>query len=231
MKKFLVASVVMASMVVLAVSQSSAQSIASWDVGGTGSPFLTTKAAGTSDAFLNSIPVLSRGGGLLGNSGGSSFASTNWNNTANFDQNSAYITITVTPLAGYQLSLTDLKYSVNGSNTLPNQGMWGYSDGGGAFVDEAQFAIPFTGAGLVTWNFTPFTTVNSVEFRFWAWGTTSISGGTGSVGGSGRIFNTSGVDLEVDGTTSAVPEPSTLSLIGFGLVGMLAFARRRFSRS
>jgi hypothetical protein len=232
MKKFLVASAVVAAMVVLGAFKSSAQ-IATWDVAGTGTPFLSSLVAGTSDGFLASVPSLTRGGGLLGNSAGSSFANTNWNNTATFNKDLSYMTFTVAATGGYQLNLTDLKYSINGSNTLPNQGQWGYSlDGGATFTMQPIFAtsnIQLT--SLSTWDFADFTTPNTVEFRFWAWGTVSASGAIGASSGSGRINNIAGSDLVLDGTTSAVPEPSTLSLIGFGILGMLAFSRRRFSRS
>ena len=43
--------------------------------------------------------------------------------------------------------------------------------------------------------------------------------------------NIAGNDLILNGTVTAVPEPSTLTMIGLGMVGTLAFARRRFSRS
>ena len=205
MKKFLVASVVVASVVILAASKSSAQTIAAWDVAGHGTPFDATLVAGTSDLNLSAVPSLGRVG-VLGNSAGNSFGSTNWNNTASFDQNNSYISFTVTPTGGYQLNLADLRYSVNGSNTLPNQGQWGYSDGGASFVLQSAFGIPFGGGALATWNFADFSTVNSVEFRFWAWGTTSINGAaTSLIGGSGRIFDTTGNDLVLDGTTSAIP--------------------------
>ena len=109
MKKFLIASVGLVTVVVLAASQASAQ-LATWDVAGQGSPFSTTLVAGTSDGNLASVPVLSRGGGLLGNSAGNSFAATNWNNTATFDQNVDYFSFTVTP------------------------GCWGYTDSYGSEV-------------------------------------------------------------------------------------------------
>jgi hypothetical protein len=173
----------------------------------------------------------------LGNSAANSFAATNWNNTATFDENLSYYSFTVGPDAGFNLALTDLSFRVNGSNTLPNNGRWGYSIDAGSFVlgtggDGGQMTMTLAG-GLFSWDFTDFTVNDgsSAEFRFWVFGTTSVNGGTAVVGGSGRILNGSGNDLVLNGTVEAVPEPSTLSLIGFGILGMLAFARRRFSRS
>ena len=230
MKKFLIASMGLVAAVVLAASQSSAQ-IVTFDVAGQGSPFNST-ISGVS-AGNEAAVTLSRGGGLLGNSAGNSFAATNWNNTATFNQNVDYFSFTVSPNAGYTLTLTDLKYAVNGSGTLPNDGQWGYSlDGGATFTMQPGFVIGQNlPSSLATWDFADFTSAGPVEFRFWAWGTTAINGtiAVGSAGGSGRIGNLTGNDLVLDGTV--VPEPSTIALIGFGLVSMLAFGRRRFSRS
>lgn len=221
------------ALLILAASQVSAQ-VSAWDVAGQGTPFSATLNASSSDANLASTPVLSRGGGLLGNSAGNSFAATNWNNTATFDKDTSYFSFTVDPAGGYQVNLTTLQYVVNGSGTLPNTGQWGYStDGGSTFTMQSTFTIPQPSqSALSTWDFTDFSSGSAVEFRFWAWGTTAINNANGaSLGGSGRIQNITGNDLVLNGSLELVPEPSTLSLIGFGILGMVAFARRRFSRS
>jgi hypothetical protein len=231
MKKIVIASVAFLTVVVMGATKSSAQ-VAAWDVAGQGSPFSVTLNANTPAGNLTGVPVLSRGGGLLGNSAANSFGGTNWNNTATFDQTKSYYTFTVTPAGGFQLNLTTLQYTVNGSGTLPNTGQWGYStDGGTTFTLQTAFTIPQAGGALSTWDFADFGSSSAVEFRFWAWGTTAINSVNGAaVGGSGRIFNTSGNDLVLNGSVDVIPEPSTLSLIGFGILGMVAFARRRFNR-
>ena len=161
-----------------------------------------------------------------------SFNSSNWNITASLSTNDFYITFTVSAAAGYQLNMTSLDYAMNGSNTAPGTDQWGFStDGGATWTMEDPFHVHNPQVSSVSnWDFADVS-ATSVQFRFWAYGTTSISGGTSSIGGTTRINNISGNDLVLNGTVSAIPEPSTLSLIGLGIVGMLAFSRRRFSRS
>jgi hypothetical protein len=74
-------------------------------------------------------------------------------------------------------------------------------------------------ATLSNWDFADVS-ATSVEFRFWAYGTNSIYNTTSLIGGTTRINNIAGNDLILNGTVTAVPEPSTLSMIGLGLFGM-----------
>jgi hypothetical protein len=224
-----VASMMLAAMVVVA-SKTSAQ-IAAWDVQGHGTPADTTLAASSSAANLTLAPSLSRVT-VLGTPTGNSFNSTTWDLTAALATNTNYITFTATAAAGYQLNLTSLDYVMNGSGTAPGTDQWGFStDSGATWIMETPFnmlnAAPTSSS---SWNFTDVS-ASSVQFRFWAYGTTSINGGVPAAGGTTRIANITGNDLVLNGTVTAIPEPSTLTLIGLGFVGMLAFARRRFSRS
>jgi PEP-CTERM motif-containing protein len=230
MNKFIITGSMVMAVLVLAASRSSAQ-IAAWDVQGTGSPAVVTLAATTFDPNLSAAPVLGRVD-VGGTAAANSFNSSNWNITATLATNDNYLTFTVNAAAGYTLNMTSLSYAMNGSNTAPGNDQWGFSsDGGATWTMEPTFNVhnPQV-SSLSNWDFADVS-VTSVEFRFWAYGTNSIAGGTSSIGGTTRINNIAGNDLILNGTVTAVPEPSTLSMIGLGLFGMLAFARRRFSRS
>lgn len=69
-----------------------------------------------------------------------------------------------------------------------------------------------------------------MEFRFWAYGSTSINGGTPSANGTVRIGNIAGNDLMLNGSTEIIPKPSKAVLVVMGLLGAYRFSRRRFNR-
>jgi hypothetical protein len=208
--------------IALAVQSSYAQIIAAWDVQGTG----TSDNTGLTPTTLTSNVSVSGLGrtGVTWVNAGNSFNSNSWNTTNTFNASDDYINFTITPDAGYQVTYTSLQFAMNGSNTAPSQGRWGYSINGGTFT---TFDFTLTNsASSNTWDFADFTTSLPVEFRFWAYGTTAINGGTSAAGGTVRIANVSGNDLVLNGSVAAIPEPSTYALIALGL-GALYFLRRK----
>ncbi|HEY4283816.1 MAG TPA: PEP-CTERM sorting domain-containing protein [Chthoniobacterales bacterium] len=204
-----------------------------WDVAGHGSPADTSLTASTIGPDISGMPALTRTG-LTANGAGNSFNSTNWNVSGTFDETNQYIGFTLT--AANPISLTDLNYAVNGSNTAPNMGEWGYRvNGSGSFTLQGTFALanaaPTT---LSTWDFADvhLNSGDSVEFRFWAFGTTAInSTAAAATSGTVRIANlpTAGNDdLVLNGNpAAAIPEPTTIGLLGLGLIGTWAVGYRR----
>jgi hypothetical protein len=219
------------AVIALALTTVRADVMDAWDVSGHGSPFDPTLGATTIAPNLSTAPglnTLSRTT-VNGTSANNSFNSNNWN-TGAFDQNTNYISFTIQPNSGFSVTLTSLDYAMNGSNTAPRAGMWGYSIAGGSFVFQSQFSLLNAApASLSTWDFSDFTTNQQVEFRFWAFGTTPIgTGSASSTGGTVRIANIAGDDLILNG--SVIPEPATVALLGVGLLGVVSFVRRRARR-
>jgi hypothetical protein len=213
------------------VGQASAQCFGcptvAWDVAGHGTPVDSALPATTvQDGFSTAVGLntLSRVG-VTGVAAGNSFNSTGWNNTSTFNQNSQYITFTLQPSV-LGVLVANLGFAINGSNTAPNTGRWGYSVDGGAFVLFPDFTIfnPQL-SSLAVFNFAPVFVApgQNVEFRFWASGNIAINGGSASSSGTVRIANIAGNDLILN-----VPEPSAIVLIATGMAGLLAFLSRRY---
>lgn len=165
---------------------------------------------------------------------GNSFNSNTWNTTNTLNTATNFISFTAAPAAGFDLTLTSLSYAMNGSNTAPRTGQWGYSIDGGAFTLQPTFnLLQPTAVATSNWDFSDFTVANgsSVTFAFFAFGTTSINGGTSAASGTIRISNITGNDLILNGSlaASAIPEPATYGIMAAGAAGLVVFFRRRKS--
>ena len=207
-------------------TQASANILA-WDVTGTGSPLNATLAATTIDSGIANTPTLSRVG-VLGVAAGAAYNNNNWNNAATFNEGNFYVTFSLV-VGASPITLDSLDYAINGSNTAPASGRWGFSINGGSFTtfdftitnpqpaanSSINLGSAVAGAG------------DTVEFRWWQFGTVNVTGGTAATTGTARIANSATVGNDLQLNYSIIPEPSTVMLIGVGLVGLLAFVRRR----
>ncbi len=132
-----------------------------------------------------------------------------------------YVGFTVTPLAGKQMTLTNLTY------IQPYQGAdfysWGYRVGDGAWnIFTGQIALTGSSA-LKNFVFTqPVVTTEAVEFGFFAATASPSTDVYVTIDSSNRN------DIQLNGTVAAVPEPSTYALLlGAGAVALILARRRK----
>lgn len=201
--------------------------ILGWDVSGTNSSTslgATTISSGLDTTGFNS---LSRNG-VTYSSAGNAFSSNSWNITDTFNASDDYLSFSLSPSTGNSLVLKQVSFASNGSNTGPATFRMGYSINGGAFVLSSTYTTTASITAKV-WDFADvaISDTDTVEFRFWAYGATSINGGASAAAGTYRLGNLAGNDLVLTG----VPEPMTYGVGVAGLLGLIAFARFRRARA
>jgi hypothetical protein len=117
-----------------------------------------------------------------------------------------------------------------GSNTGPENFQLQYSTDGSTFTPDGSVIVP-----LSAWTGTAAKSLSTIVsepdhswdgdatlyFRLVDTSTTSVNGATVAPAGTDRVDNFTVV------STSVIPEPSTVVLVGAGLVGLLALRRRR----
>ncbi len=217
-------------------AQGFAQAIVGWDVNGLSAYGVSPFAPGTSDANLT-VVGLTRGTGVgtAPTAAGNAWGGTDWNNgstlittQADAISTSHFVTFSITPKAGYQMSLSSISaYNIRRTGTGPTTGIWQYSlDGttfnniGTAITWGSTTTSPGNSQGSISLSgISPLQNVaagTTVTFRVVNWGASS----------SGAWYfnnlSTVGNDLVINGTVSqassgspVITSPTTASATAF----------------
>jgi hypothetical protein len=128
------------------------------------------------------------------------------------DQASAkYFFFTVTPDAGYFITLTGLDFIYNATGASAQNVGWSIGT-----TSQDGFARAGTQAYAYSDTITPLVITEATQIRIQGWGATST-------GGNFRLDN-----VVLNGTVTAIPEPATMSLLGLGALAMVL--RRKLSK-
>ncbi len=169
---------------------------------------------------LVTTSIITPNGGLT-RAGTSPNNITGWDVSPTINVNSGKsLTYDISVADGYEMTLTSFEFGCNAIGTGATRltlGAWGYRVDGGDWVLN-QFSLPSVNT-FQTWTFSETVVVRDIiEFGFFAAGATQPGGIVQATG------QRTGDDLIVNGTITAVPEPSSLLL---GALASLAFLRRR----
>ena len=183
-----------------------------------------TNAAGVSPSSL----IL--GAGLSGDANANRFGGSGWFNTGNTAGGNtlgeavagdSFIELTVTPTAGFEVSLTSLLFSWQRSTTGPSSLSLRSSADSYVLTLGTVAGLPTTistGNNLTITGLASFSTATT--FRLYGYGATSAAG-TGGFDTATDVAN-----VQLNGTIVAVPEPTVGSLL-FGAVSVAGLRRRR----
>jgi hypothetical protein len=179
------------------------------DVGSTISTF-TFNNLGAAGVF--SLPLGTNLNAQAGYVSGNSVSYNNW--SANSTTTKYFqVTVNMTGYQGLVLSY-DIQRSAGGSKT---NSIWYSTDGGATFTSFVETFLSVSGAYAPSFtndmsSITALDNNANVVLRFYPY--------LSNAGGTYRVDN-----INIDAT--AIPEPSTMLLVGVGLVGLVALRRRR----
>lgn len=193
-----------------------------------------TAASNTQNSTFSEIGIatssMTRGAGISNNNAANSFRGTGFSNDGIALTNTDYFQFAVNSSGLYIFSIESLAGNFNGTGTFsasPGVTMhWAYS------LDGTSFSLAATdfvrvGTGPSTYTFTgadaaALTDISSATFRLFASGQTTTGGwGLQSAATPGTL------GLAVNGTATAVPEPSSLAILTLCGVGGGIYRRRR----
>lgn len=220
-----------------ATQSSSAAVLAGWDFSPLSGASSTSLAATTAASNLT-VGNLTRGSGIstpgsgaANTFGGDGFITSSPTEAAAITANE-FVTVAITASTGFTVSFSDIAaYNIRRSSTGPTTGQWQYQLGAGSFVDigtditwgtttssagNAKASIDLSGISALQ-NIAAST---AVTFRVVTWGATGATGTWYLNDPADTVAN----DFIINGSVTAVPEPSTALLGGLGLLALL---RRR----
>jgi len=204
--------------------------LASWEVTGVNAGSTHPFSATTLNNSVMSAN-LTLGSGVSASSSGDTFGG------SNFDQTSLssaitggdYISFTITPRIGHNINISSITLNSGVVTAVTNFNGSLLSSATGFTSSDSLLSYSFSIAGAAAQSVTlsGITGLQNVtagiEFRLYGFRDTT---GTSTF----RIRNLSGADLVINGTASAIPEPSTLGfLAGASVLGLAAFRRRHSS--
>lgn len=214
---------------ILAATVARAQTIVSYTFGTTGSPVTSanTVASNVSASSFSSFTGsgangTSTGSATAGGSGGAYFTASNFRTSDN-----NYFSFTLTPTAGYQVTLTSVSFYYASSSTGPTSSL-------------VQSSADSYGSNLASFTLTP--AAGTITAADWHQSSSSItlsftSATTFHITGSGAAGSTGAFridDVTLLGSVSlvAVPEPAETALFaGFAALGAAWYRRRRKPKS
>lgn len=192
-------------------------------------------AAQTLDSNL-AATTLTRGAGISASGLSNSFNSNSFDSSNLSDAITAneYLTFSVTPNSGYQVSLSTLDVSFRRSSTGPNAFQWVYSldsfatEGVNIGSEISYTSTTTNGTDQTQINLSGISALQSITgtamFRLYAYGASGTSGSF--------AIGRAGSDLAIGGSLTAVPEPSTYAaILGMITLASVMTVRRRQKRT
>jgi len=220
----------LASFLALAACLEAQAQIAAWEIAGTNASTSNPKPATTLAGFIDSAS-LTLGSAITASAaadtfGGSGFNSTSLSSAITGNQ---FLSFTITPSSGHAVSLSSLTLlsGVSSATTSFHGEVLSSATGFATGASLHSYSFSTTSAPLQSITLSGVSALQNVtgpvEFRIYGWRDNAGSS-------TFRLRSLTGSDLVLNGTVSAVPEPSTYAaILGALTLAGVVMQRRRCS--